>query len=133
MAHSRTTEIADTKEPDTDCPTLARVLAPEDVRPGDFVAVLDELYEIPSYLWREDAALHPRDELVRIRVMPTQDNPPHKVKSVCLPFVLTKNPAGERRTLDLRRARLARLDRDFGRAAWKAYKKAKPALAGDTK
>ena len=103
--------------------SVAKPLAPEDIRRGDYVAVLDEMYEIPSYCWREDAALHPRDELVRIRLIPAQDAPPHKVKSVCLPFVLAKQPTGERRTFDLRRTRLARLDKGYGAAAWKAYKK----------
>jgi hypothetical protein len=123
MATSGSTKTELSTKPDSSAPTLARVLAPEDVRAGDFVAVLDELFEVPSYWWCEDAALHPRDELVRIRVMPTQENPPQKVKSVCLPFVLVKQPSGEKRTLDLRRQRLARLDRRYGRVAWKAYRK----------
>jgi hypothetical protein len=110
--------------------SVAKPLAPEDVRRGDYVAVLDEMYEIPSYCWCEDAALHPRDELVRIRLIPAQDAPPHKVKSVCLPFVLAKQPTGERRTFDLRRTRLARLDRHYGRSAWRAYKKKQPSKVG---
>ena len=123
MASCRPTASDATTQPSDIRSTLSRVLAPEDVRPGDYVAVLDELYEIPSYWWCEDAALHPRDELVRIRLMPTQDNAPHKVKSVCLPFVLTKRPTGERCTLDVRRCRLARLDKRYAAMAWKAYKK----------
>jgi hypothetical protein len=97
------------------------------VRTGDFVAVLDELYEIPSYCWRDDVVLRPRDELVRIWVMPTKENPPLKVKAVCLPFVLVKRPLGECHVLDVRRLRLARLDQSYGRAVWKAYRKHKPA------
>jgi hypothetical protein len=126
---SRSTGLEGRNEPSKSRSTLARSLsiakplAPEDVRPGDYVALLDELYELPSYWWCEDAALHPRDELVRIRLLPTQENQPLKVKSVCLPFVLAKQPTGERRTLDLRRCRLARLNRKYAAAAWKAYKK----------
>src|SRR5690349_4381542 len=116
MATSGPTKTETSSQPDSTHPTLARVLAPEDVRVGDFVAVLDELYELPSYCWRDDVVLHPRDELVRIRLMPTQENPPLKVKAVCLPFVLVKRPLGECHVLDLRRLRLARLDRRYGRA-----------------
>ena len=126
------------------------MLAPEDIRAGDYVAVLREIYELPSYWWSMDTcgrragghslasvlmrydcvvcvsmdtALDSRDELVRIRMVPTQENIPLKVKSVCLPFVLAKQPTGERRTLDLRRCRLARLDKRYAAAAWKAYKR----------
>jgi hypothetical protein len=102
--------------------TLAKALAPEDVRTGDFVAVLDEICEMPSFFWN-DGALAPRDELVRIRCTPTAEAVPMKVKGVCLPYVLTKQPSGASRTIDVRKSRLARLDRRYGRAAWKAYKK----------
>jgi hypothetical protein len=57
------------------------------------------------------------------RTTPRDDALPLKVRSVCLPFVLAKRPTGERRTFDLRRTRLARLDKGYGAAAWKAYKK----------
>jgi hypothetical protein len=104
--------------------TLAKPLAPEDVRPGDFVAVLHEIAELPSFYWCADAGFHPRDELVRIRYIPSSEALPLKVKSVCLPFVLVKAPRGERRTLDLRKCRLARLDRAYASNAWQLYKKA---------
>jgi len=103
--------------------TLAKALAPEEIRPGDFVAVLHEIAELPSFYWCADAALHPRDELVRIRFIPTCEALPLKVKSVCLPFVLVKSPRGERQTLDLRKCRLARLEGAYAGVAWKAYKK----------
>jgi hypothetical protein len=60
---------------------------------------------------------------VRIRFTAPSDGLPLKVKSVCLPFVLMKQASGERLTLDLRKWRLARLDRDYAKLAWKAYKK----------
>jgi hypothetical protein len=134
MATSRPTELTvdsqpsnqkagKTRSPLAHSLSVAKPLGPEDVRRGDFVAVLDEMYELPSYWWCEDAALHPRDELVRIRLIPAQHNLPLKVKSVCLPFVLAKPPFGLERTLDLRRTRLARLDKHFAAATWKAYKK----------
>jgi hypothetical protein len=48
---------------------------------------------------------------------------PLKVKSVCLPFVLASQPTGEKRTPDLRRCRLTRLEKAFAAVAWKAHKK----------
>lgn len=130
MATSGPTDLEIGTKPSESRSTLARVLAPEDVRPGDYVALLEEIYELPSYWWRTDSALESRDELVRIRMIPTQENLPLKVKSVCLPFVLAKKPTGERQTLDLRRCRLARLDADYAATAWKAYKKKTKTTSG---
>ena len=107
--------------------SLAKALAPEDVRAGDFVAILDEVYELPSFYW-DDGGATPREEMVRIRYTPTSEAVPMKVRAVCLPYVLVKQPCGGKRTLDVRKSRLARLDRGYARSAWKAYKKrpAKP-------
>jgi len=106
--------------------TLAKTLAPEEIRPGDFVTLLSVTYEVPSYLWCADTLSLPRDEPVRIRCMPETGGVPLKVKSICLPFVLAKVPSGEGCTLDVRRCRLARLDRAYAVRAWKAYKKTRP-------
>lgn len=103
--------------------TLAKALAPEDVRPGDYVTPLDEVAEVPSFYWDCDEAMLPRAELVRIRFLPAGGGVPLKVKGVCLPFVLVKHACGQRETLDVRRCRLARLNRTYAAAAWKAYKK----------
>jgi hypothetical protein len=37
--------------------------------------------------------------------------------------VLTKSPAGEQNSIDLRKCQLARLDQHYAKQAWKAYKK----------
>ena len=101
--------------------TLAKSLAPEEICPGDYVTLLHEVYELPSYLWFDDAAMSSRDELVRIQLVPECGGVPLKVKSVCLPFVLVKHPTGQQQTLDVRRAKLARLDTKFARVAWKSH------------
>jgi hypothetical protein len=103
--------------------TLAKALAPEEVRLGDFVTPLFVIAEVPSYWWCADDWSLPRGEPVRIRFMPPCDGVPLKVKSVCLPFVLVKTPAGEQSTLDMRKCQLARLDKSHAKRAWKAYKK----------
>jgi hypothetical protein len=103
--------------------SLAKALAPEEIRRGDFVAPLYVIGEWPSWYWDDDA-LHSREEPVRVRLTPFDEARPLKVRRVCLPFVLVRTPAGEERTLDVRRFRLARLHRKFAGAAWRAYRKA---------
>ena len=103
--------------------TLARTLAPEEIRAGDHVAILYEIVEVPSWYWCGDSTLASREEVVRIRYTPREDAVPLKVSSVCLPFVLVVEPRGGQRTLDVRRCRIARLDGSYAAMAWKAYKK----------
>lgn len=104
--------------------TLAKVLAPEEIRAGDFVTPLFMIAEMPSYWWRCDEWSLPHDQPVRIRFTATSEGLPLKVTSICLPFVLTKTPAGDLSALDLRTCQLARLDTLHAKRAWKAYKKA---------
>ena len=102
---------------------VARPVAAEDLRGGDFVALLECTYEVPTFFWcGVDASLLPPDEPVRLRIMPPQAGVPLRVESVCLPFVLVKHPAGRSRSLDLRRCRVARLDRRYARRAWRGYR-----------
>jgi hypothetical protein len=101
----------------------AKVLAPEDVRAGDYVALLHVVHEVPSFLWRGEFSANRPDEPVRVPFVPKNGGVPFRVRSVCLPFILVKTPSGELRNLDVRRYRLARLDRTHALAAWKAYKK----------
>lgn len=120
MASSRQTECTSTPAAEA---TLAKALAPEDIRPGDFVTPLFVVTEMPSYWWNGGAWDLPYDQPVRIRLTCNCDGMPARVKSICLPFVLTKSPSGDESTLDLRKCQLARLDQRYARLAWKAYKK----------
>jgi hypothetical protein len=104
--------------------TLAKALAPEEVRPGDFVTPLSVVAEVPSWFWFCEGWNLPVNEPVRIRFISPAEGVPMKVKSLCLPFVLVKQASGQSATLDLRKCQLARLDRSFARRAWKAYRKA---------
>jgi hypothetical protein len=106
--------------------TLAKALAPEDVRPGDYVTLLYTVAEVPTFWWLDEGWNVPHDEPVRIRFTTTCDGTPLRVKSVCLPFVLVKAPGGRALTLDLRRCQLARLDGDYAKEAWKSLKKLRP-------
>jgi hypothetical protein len=120
MTSSRPAECKSTSAAEA---TLAKALAPEDIRPGDFVTPLFMIAEVPSYWWWGESWNLPHDQPVRIRFTSNCDGMPLRVKSVCLPFVLAKTPAGEQGTLDLRKCQLARLDQSHAKRAWKAYKK----------
>lgn len=119
MAISRPQLDERTRDADT---TLAKALAPEDIHPGDYVGLLYVVYELPSFLWCTDATISPREELVRIQFVPEHGGVPLKVISVCLPYVLVKRPRGQQQTLDVRRSKLARLDANFAKIAWKALR-----------
>jgi len=106
--------------------TLAKALAPEDIRTGDFVTPLHVVAEVPSYYWFSESWSLPADQPVRIRLTSPIDGLPLRVQSLCLPFVLVKQATGEGLTLDLRKYQLARLDRRYAKRAWKAYKKRRP-------
>jgi len=112
-------ELADNK--DEAC--VARSLAAEDLRCGDFVAILHETVEWPSFFWSCDAQLLPPSEPIRIVYRPTEGGMPLKVKAICLPFVFVKHPSDQYQTLDVRRHQLVRLTRSYARVAWKALSK----------
>lgn len=102
---------------------LARSLAGEDLRCGDFVGILHETLEVPSYHWSCDGQLLPPDELIRLVYRPTAGGTPLKVKAICLPFVFVKHPSGQHQTLDIRRQQLVRLTKSYARLVWKTMAK----------
>jgi hypothetical protein len=108
-----------TRLPEFESCTIAATVAPEDLRRGDFIAVLSEIVELPSFLWTE-ALLDSRSELVRVRRLPTEDRVPLKIKAICLPFVFVKLPSGKFQTIDVRLASLVRLENGYAKAVWKA-------------
>jgi hypothetical protein len=90
----------------------ARAVAPEDIRPGEYVTALQEVCEMPSWLWGSEN----RDsQLVRFTHLPHGNSEPAHVVEVCLPFVLVKTARGKRRVIDVRKYRLARVPEAFGR------------------
>ncbi len=103
--------------------TLAKPLAPEEIRVGDFVSLLHVFRDLPSFLWCHDAAMQRPETLVRLCLIPEAGGVPLKVKEICLPFVLVTHPTGGRRTLDVRRVRLARLSRRYAKVASKLARK----------
>ena len=91
---------------------VARSLAPEDLRCGDFVAILSETRE---YLWSCDTHAMPPSQPVRLQWQAWDGGTPLKVKAICLPFVFVRTPRGKHQTLDIRQCQLVRLDPDYAK------------------
>lgn len=97
------------------------MLAPEEIRRGDYVAVMHVVSEFSPLWWCDEAS--PSPEPIRMRFVPDGGALPLKVKAVCLPYVLAVHPTGDPLTLDVRQHRLARLDNGFARESWKTYRR----------
>jgi hypothetical protein len=102
--------------------TLARALAPEEIRARSYVTVLHEIIEIFPCFFLSDPATRPV-EVTHVQAFPDTPVEALEVVDVCLPFVLTRRPDGSRRILDVRRHRLAQLDEDFARRAVKGRRR----------
>ncbi len=86
---------------------LVRQLAPEEIKPGAYVIVLDEVLE---YLPCCFDGILPPSEPVKIRWLP-RDPEPLEVLSTCMPYVFARRPDRVVVTLDVRRHKLGRLDK----------------------
>ena len=102
---------------------LARCLAAEDLRCGDFVAILEVVCEYPSFLWSFDPQVLSPSEPVCMRWRSPDGGNPLRVKAICLPYVLAKEPNGKHKSLDLRQCRLVRLSPGYAQMAWKKFRK----------
>ena len=102
---------------------IAKQLAPEDIQVGDYVALLEITYQYPSFSWDADPVTLPPHEPICIKWESHAGGFPSKVKAVCLPFVLLRSATGEIFSLDVRHARLARVDCKYARVAWRAFKR----------
>lgn len=104
---------------------VAENVAGEDLRKGDFVSPLIQVYELPSFLWTCSAETLPASEPVRFQCSANSSGTPYKVEEVCLPFVYAKAPKGNITIFDLRRHRMVRLERESGQRMWKSLSKSK--------
>ena len=95
--------------------TVARTLPPEDIAPGDYVAIATRTGQ---YLDDEGTTGVPtRLRMLRFAYIPCDAGTPRRVVAVCLPFVTTRLPSGKHEVIDLRLADLFRLDRKAAKAA----------------
>lgn len=99
---------------------LARPVAAEDLHRRDFIAVLNETLEYPSFLWCWDSHMTTPHEPVTIQWQSFDNGLVLRVEDICLPFVFVKQPCGDHKTLDIRRCQLVRLDIDYAKRVWKA-------------
>jgi hypothetical protein len=109
--------------------SIARPVAPEDIRPGEYIAVLSvfETHVAPVL----DACAEPGLHVLRIEDIPWFSGDPVLVEAVCLPFVLARDADGGRRPLDVRRMRLARVSEAYAKAAFDAARERPPGLPED--
>ena len=103
--------------------TVAARIAGEDIRQGDIVTVLNEVIELPSFLWSCSGLAVAPDEPVRVRYLPSDSGKPFKVTAVCLPFVYVKNVKGKVSGFDTRLKQLVRLDPEIGQGVWSNWRK----------
>ncbi len=102
---------------------VASCLSAEDIRVGDYLALLTVTYEYPSFLWCGiDTMVLPPREAVFVEFRPLPYDMPLRVKSICLPFVFAKSPTGNHQVIDVRQHRLAKVDSEFAADVWKAEK-----------
>ena len=102
--------------------TVAARIAGEDIASGDYVAVMNEIIEFPSFLWSCSGVSLAPDEPVRIRYTASDAGQPYKVIGVCLPFVYAKTHRGRVIVIDTRQRQLVRLDQACASAVWEKMK-----------
>lgn len=102
--------------------TVAARVAGEDISCGDFVTVLNETIELPSFLWSCSAVSLPPEEPVRIRYAADDAGWPRQVIGICLPFIYVKTHIGVVMPIDTRQRQLVRLDEACARNVWDELK-----------
>lgn len=102
---------------------VAARVAGEDLKPGDYVTALNEIYELPSFLWCCSSGSLVADEPVRSVYKARDAGQPSKIIAVCLPFVYTTQARGDTSIFDTRKHQLVRLDPETGRKMWKRMRK----------
>ena len=112
--------------------TMTKVLAPDDIRTGDYVVVLSVVHESFPMLYEDGLDAHSRSLKVRTTSAPEGQPSVLRVAGVCVPLVLVAEANGKPRLLDTRREQLGRLNETFGELAFeqlgsKAKKKHKKA------
>lgn len=103
--------------------SAVRRLAPEDIARGDYLAVLHEVYEVSPFGCFDESPLRTERPPLRLAFIPREPRALLKVVSVCVPFVVVRNPAGEHSTLDLRLCGVGRVDRRHAQRVWKIFRR----------
>jgi hypothetical protein len=93
----------------------SRYIGPEDVEPGQFVTIAETTVQVlPEGPGMGTGRIEPQS----VTILPGCAGMAFEVIAVCYPFVLVRDRDGDRYGLDLRRHRLARLSKAYGKAAF---------------
>ncbi len=104
---------------------VSRVLAPEDICAGMYVAVLTERHTVwPEYFSLDDIAYDRIKPLV-YNLIASKGGTPQHVVEVCLPFVLVETAQEQVQTLDVRVSTLAQVSERYGRELFRLTRQAK--------
>lgn len=104
---------------------LSATVAGEDLSAGDFVSVLVQTFEFPSFFWPcGEHALAPTD-VVRLTVVPSEAGELLRVVGVSLPFVYVEKAVTGIAVIDIRSTQLVRVAPDTAKVVWKKLR-AKP-------
>ena len=105
-------------------PALAsacQAIHPEDLNVGDHITVLQQSYQIGSYVWCSiDAHQFPPNELIEI--VARSEFEALKVKDICFPYLLCTGIDKETRVIDTRSHQIGKLAPSFIRSLKKATK-----------
>ncbi len=103
-----------------------RPVAPEDLRPGQYITVMSIVYTESPFLYASDVG---GDEvpMARMRDVPGFSGAPFRVLDVCLPFIAVECNCGCKRPvrIDLRRETIARVSKRYAKAHFKAAEAAR--------
>ncbi|MFK7883260.1 MAG: hypothetical protein AB8F26_03635 [Phycisphaerales bacterium] len=91
--------------------TLARPLAPEDIRAGIYVMVLKQKHEFARWSNEFGGGI----AVSRLDTSPSDGQQPSQVISTCLPFVVVETSKGNPYCFDIRTVQLARVGASFAR------------------
>ncbi|MEM1185313.1 MAG: hypothetical protein AAGI53_09970 [Planctomycetota bacterium] len=98
-------------------------VAPEDLRQGQFIAILRTVQEFMPHTCDAEWPASSRYDTVRVAMLPDSSPAIYRVEAVCLPFVLVERcGSGRPRTLDTRRVHLANVDERFAKLVAERYK-----------
>jgi len=100
-------------------PTLARSLAPEDIEAGTYVMTLHRQSQV--LLSSCNAPGPPQVSVAQVVTRPVYHDLPFKVIAICLPFVVVLNETKKSEILDTRSHRLAKVPKDFAKAALRSH------------
>ena len=97
--------------------TVVRRVAPEDIRPGEYISVFMVVETAHYTLVDPCAGVDTRT--VRTESIPWNAGEPLQVLAVCLPYVLARDAEGARQVIDVRRATIVRVSLAYALAAFK--------------